>query len=303
MVAGTYDFCVLALYAVVLANQEVGPVRDYWSDFYMPLSSLSQAYDFMVRHGAGFFWGAFPARLTWVAIFVPVGLVSLVLDRTTRSVGAAVAVFLVAVVALSGLKLYPMGGGRTDIFAYPVSVGLAVIGIAWVTRRYRFLAWVTAFLALAAFVFDLFTIRYSYPVSGDRAVVERANAAWRTGDGVIVHPCSNWAMGYYGRWPARMIEVPGTSNGFLMQPQNGDCLVLIEPYIGLSHTASYASLRRQLDPFLGRNYRRILYVASNREHMELDPHRYTIEAVLSAGYAIQVDKTEGPAQFLVFERP
>ena len=253
--------------------------------------------EYMRGAGAGFFWGAFPARLTWVVLFVPVGLVAMLLDKRWRAIGVALCIFYPGLFLASMLKLWPVGAGRTDIFSYPLTITAAIYAVDVLTRKYRFFAIGGAVLAFAALGVDVATVRYTYPETGARTVVERANETVRPDDALIVYPCSNWALAMYGRWPTRFVVLENPDPGFYMYPDRPRTLVINEEIDRVWYDHDPTIVRRQLVPFLGQSHRRLVYIA-NAAHEHVND--WIVECITSHGYAVETSETYPTAYFTVF---
>jgi len=250
---------------------------------------------FMRGKGAALFWGAFPARLTWIALFVPAGLYALMREKKWRGVGLALLIFYPGLFLASMIRLYPIGAGRTDIFTYPLTIAAAVFGIDLLTRKYRFFAVGGAVFALAVFGFELATIRYTYPESGARAVVEHAGRTVTPDDGLVIYPSSNWPVALYGRWPTRLVVLEEPDTGFYMYPERPRTLVINEVIDGVWRP----SVKRQLEPFLANGHERIAYVASS---VVSHVNAVIVECITAHGYEAQA-KQEYPSSCLtVFVR-
>ena len=78
-----------------------------------------------------------PDTVSWPLPLMAVGLIWLLARRQCRFVGLALGGIYSAVVVASGLELYPLGAGRTDIFTFPVGILLFTAGVWCVTDVLR----------------------------------------------------------------------------------------------------------------------------------------------------------------------
>lgn len=276
--AALHAVATAALYLLVIARHGSSQVNtEYWNDFLLPLTGFREAVVFLWEKGMGFFWGAFPARATWLALFVPVGLVALIRDPRTRGTGVGIALVFAAAFVLSALKIYPVGAGRTDTFSFPLSVLAAVVGMEWIGRRYRVVGPVAAGFSIFVMAVDLATVGYGYPRAPERAVAERLSAMWRPGDGVVLHPLMGAGVAFYGGWPVRIERDPESPIAFVTVPADRDAVVVRE---------TETDVERQLLAMAGASQprERILYACANRQYVKRDPHDKTIAALRNFGY-------------------
>ena len=75
-----------------------------------------------------------PVTFSWPLPFLALGLVWLLAHRPTRFLGLVVLGFYAAFVTASALQIYPLGTGRADIFAFPLSICLFTVGLHLATQ-------------------------------------------------------------------------------------------------------------------------------------------------------------------------
>ncbi len=110
------------------------------------------------------------------------------------------------------LHLYPLGGGRTDLFTYPVTILLLSSCLVRLfesmsKRKWRS-DWTTLVCGLIALPFclpSLLAPGISYPTGGKLPeMVSRAEAALRADDGLIIIPHCSFCFAYYCDWPVSL---------------------------------------------------------------------------------------------------
>jgi len=297
-----YNLIICAIYLILIRHRQTSSLLAYWQDFYLPVNNFSAAILFLKDTGIQFLSGAFPLKLSWLVLFIPVGIYALINQPRERALGWGLLLFYTAIPAASVIKAYPLGGIRTDIFSYPVSIFVATFGIWLLTRKFRAFSVFAAVIALCFFVNEVIHRQLGYPESGDKAVVQRVNATIQEKDGLIVYPWANWAIGYYGKWPTQIVEVEDSTNGFYVHLKRPYTLVLHERYNGIEFRAHPSVIQNQLSPFLANGYNRLVYIASPINAITYKPHEWIISYIMSQGYAIQLSKTYHNADFIVFKR-
>ena len=208
------------VYVVFDARAVVPGLTSYWEAYYVPLRhGLGASLRFLRENLATLhsFIGLGP---TWlIALFAALGLVVLV--RVARpAVALAIALLGPEMIAVSGLKKYPLLDERTSTFLLVIGVALAAIGIAglcdliasgtvrragrWAASRSpRSLAAMTvAVVAVGAFIVGSRHDIRSHDLPAEDV---RTQAAYvyehRTPDDVVlVNLNSNWGFAYY--WAA-----------------------------------------------------------------------------------------------------
>ncbi|MFC1462520.1 hypothetical protein ACFLQU_02835 [Verrucomicrobiota bacterium] len=293
------NVALLVTYLVMMRPHVSGAGRGPLSNFYPTATTAPAIAEFVWENGAAFFWGAFPARITWIALFVPVGLYAMIRKPEWRGVGLAVTAFYLGIFLASLLRIYPLGAGRTDAFSYPFTITAAALGIDLLTRKYKFFAVGGAVFVLAVFGFELATVRYTYPESGARAVVERVSDAVQADDALVVYPCSNWPLALYGKWPTELVVMKEPVTGFYMYPERPRTLVINEVIDGVWYAHDARIVKQQLEPFLLKAHERLVYMASSaHEHV----NAWIVECITSHGYIVQVSETYPTSYFMIFVR-
>ncbi|MCI0657878.1 MAG: hypothetical protein L0170_12520, partial [Acidobacteria bacterium] len=165
-------------------------------------------------------------------------------------------------------------------------------------RLLRIVAPLTATAALAASLLLVPGARTAYPESGSREAVERLNILLSDQDGLVVYPWSNYAVAYYGRWPARLLEVQDSTNGLYAEPERARSLVLRETFHGVPFQAERTAVAGQLESFLGHRIPTLVYLAVRGP---LPPHTWIVETILSSGYSLSHQELHHGAILMVFK--
>ena len=259
-----YDLIVLAWVGLFQAHQANELIVQFWSDYYLPLNDPSALWSFATVQIPRFLTGALPSNLGWFAIGAPLGIALLCGRTSTRSIGLALLVFYGGLLAASALQLYPLGGRRTDVFSYPVTI-LAITGAVWVlSRRVWFLPEVAMIVVFIEILLFFPEPRVHYSRQAGRGAIEMVNALAGDGDGLIVAPRANWALGCYGRWPIQLVRADDSSNGFVVQVSRGQTLVLRESWEDMDIRQARAAVGMQLELFLADAPRRLFFVSIGR---------------------------------------
>ena len=224
--ATAYNVAVFAAY-LLLRNRTNDSIRgSRWGAGFMPLDSARAAWGFLAENGRRLLetslpsWGPVdvwnPATVSWPLPFLGLGLVWLLLRRSTRFLGLIVVAFGAAVVVASALHVYPLGMGRPDIFAFPVVICLFAAGIHFVSdpfRRRRAFR-LAAATAVAAFAVAR-PLHVEYWDVNDVHLVDALAADLRPDDAVIVSPNGAALIAFYGPWPVTITATDRNTHGTL----------------------------------------------------------------------------------------
>src|SRR5207249_11466441 len=122
-------------YLFMARKQTNWSLIEFWESFYLPWQSARATLNFLGAKGLGAIRLAFPETLSaYVPWLVAAGLVGALVVKETRLIGLAFMAFYAALLIMAALKMYPMGGGRTDVFGYPVSLSVATSVVVPATR-------------------------------------------------------------------------------------------------------------------------------------------------------------------------
>ena len=186
----------------------------------MPRDSISAALEFLAVHGRQAVemsmpnWTG-PDTVSWPLLFVGAGLVWLLWCRRTRFVGFVAAGVYSGVVVGSGLNLYPLGLGRTDVFTFPVGILLFTAGIWCVTEALPRRSAVRLFAATVAVAMALsYPVPVSYRPRNDVHLVNHLGVNSQPDDWIMLSFSAGYLAAFYGPWDVRLIPYD-TSNGFV----------------------------------------------------------------------------------------
>jgi hypothetical protein len=248
--AVVYDLIALAWLALFQAGQGNEVIYDFWRGCYLPLTDASALAAFMTGPLTRFATGSMSSMLRWFAVGAPLGIVLLCSRRHARPIGLALLLFYGGLLAASALHLYPLGGRRTDIFSYPVTI-LTIIGALWALSRWmRPLPEVALLVVIVQMLLFFPPPPIHYPMQGGRSAVRMVSELIRDEDALVVAPRSNWAVGCYGPWPVRFQRADDSSNGFVVGIVRPHTLVLRELWEALDSRRPRPVIRAQLEPFL-----------------------------------------------------
>lgn len=282
-IAAAYDLAVLAAY-VLLRNRSNPNARDLFADGFMPLDSVAAAIGFLAENGRylleislpgwGTGWNLNPGTVSWPLPFLLLGLAWLLAQRSTRFLGLVVLCFYAERVAASVLWIYPLGMGRTDVFAFPVAICLFAAGIQAATaalpRPARFrLAAAAAVVAFAlarpvdAWYFD----------TDDVPLVDHMAVRIDDRDALVLSESGIFLTAFYGPWA--VASAPGENASY------GTAVTLIrDRTLHLPRSGSQGAMVERFVRRLGPD--RVWYVAHNTKGWEQD----VVAAIREQGYAV-----------------
>ncbi len=208
------------VYVVFDAPAVVPGLTSYWEAYYVPLRHGLGASLRFLRNNLATLHSFIGLGPTWlIALFAALGLVVLV--RVARpAVALAIVLLGPEMIAVSGLKKYPLLDERTSTFLLVIGVALAAIGIAglcdliasgavrragrWAALRSprALTAMAVAVVAVGAFIAgSRHDIRsHDLPAEDVRTQAAYVYAHRTPDDVVLVNLNSNWGFAYY--WPA-----------------------------------------------------------------------------------------------------
>lgn len=126
-----YDLAVIAAYLLLRSRSNERIRGGRFADGFMPLDSVSEAGSFIATSGRQLLQMGHSE--IWLP-FIGLGCVWLLARPHTRGTGLSVLGFYGAFVLASAFEVYPLGTGRSDIFAFPVSILLLASGTHLVTK-------------------------------------------------------------------------------------------------------------------------------------------------------------------------
>ena len=221
--AAAYNAAVLAAYLFLSARSNA-MVRSDFATGFMPLASVDSAWDFLARNGRRMLelglpsWGqgelTNPVTFSWPMPFLALGLVWLLARRPTRFLGLVVLGFYAAFVTASALQIYPLGTGRADIFAFPLSICLFAVGVHLATQALpvrRLIRLAAAILVMAVAVTRPLHVEY-FNVD-DVHLVDHLSANLQPEDSLILSPTGAFLVAFYGDWPVTISATDRHSHG------------------------------------------------------------------------------------------
>ncbi len=278
---GLYDALALTWIVLYQSGQASPALVRFWQGYYLPLDDFGAAWGFLTTRVSQFLTGALPDTLAWLAMSVPVAIVLLLCRRPTRTLGGVLALFYGGMLAASALHLYPLGGRRTDIFSYPITI-LAITAALWaIGRRWRVVPIAAVVVAVTELLLLFPRAPIGYPPSPGRAAVELADDLAHEADAIVIAPHANWAVGCYGRWPVRLGRAPELTNGFFVEVDRPGTLVLRELLDGVDYRADRKVVHKQLEGFMQGRPRRVLFITLERRRRT---DEWIAEAIRSHGY-------------------
>ena len=219
-----FNAAVLAAYFFLRARSNEALLATDLAAGFMPLASVDAAWDFLARNGRRMLelglpsWGhgelTNPLTFSWPLPFLAIGLVWLLARRRTRFLGLVVLGFYAAFVTASALQVYPLGTGRTDIFAFPLAICLFTVGLHVATqalpgRRLVRLAVATVVLVVAV----MRPVHVEYFDVDDVHLVDHLSANLQPEDGLILSPSGAFLVAFYGDWPVTITGTDRHSHG------------------------------------------------------------------------------------------
>lgn len=282
-IAAAYDVAVLIAY-LLLRNRSNPSARALFSDGFMPLDSAIAALGFLAENGRylletslpgwGTGWYLNPGTVSWPLPFLLLGLAWLLAQRSTRFLGLVVLCFYAERIVASVLWIYPLGMGRTDVFAFPVGICLFAAGIQAATaalpRPARFrLAAAAAVVAFAlarpvdAWYFD----------TDDVPLVDYMAVRIDDRDALVLSESAIFLTAYYGPWAVASAPADDASYGTAVTLIRNRTL----------HLPRSGSQGRMVERFVRRFVpERIWYVAHNTQGWEED----IVAAIRAQGYSV-----------------
>jgi hypothetical protein len=295
-VCATFDLISLMWVLAVQSRQANDLMFGFWVWHYLPIDDPPAMWSFARTHLAGFFAGALPAGLGWLAAMVPLTIVLFLLRKPTRLLGVALALFWLGMFAASAVGKYPLGGGRTDAFSYPITI-LTIVGGIWALSRLIWFLPHVALLTVGGYALVTFPgVPVDYPKTAGRAAVEELGRLAGESDGLIIPPNSAWAFGCYGPWAVDLVEADDSSNRFLVVPRRSHSLVVRE-VASDSAEALDATLVQQMEEFLSQAPKRIWYISV---HSWQRPDEFLTRHLEASGYRRQDIATSDGSVLLLF---
>jgi hypothetical protein len=190
-------------------------------------SGTTQIYERLRATVAGFSW--LDPRLTLLILLA--GGVVVAVRRPI--LGVAIWTSIAVAVALAALQVAPLGGGRTDIYLFPLfalMIGNGIDETARMLQRHPAavaIAGVGCVLAAAAWL-TASTQRVvpRYTLEDTRPLVHLVERSRHPGDLTLIYPSTNFAYGLYTRFPIRLVHDDRYQTSFHVQPRDPRTVVL-----------------------------------------------------------------------------
>ena len=282
-IAAAYNATVFVAY-LLLRNRSNAASRDYFSDGFMPLDSIAAGLGFLAENGRylletslpgwGTGWNLNPGTVSWPLPLVFLGLAWLLAQPSTRFLGLVVVCFYAERIGASALWIYPLGMGRTDVFAFPIGICLFAAGVQAATTalprpRACRLAVASAVVAFAlarpvgAWYFD----------TDDVPLVEHMATRIGDDDALILSESGIFLTAFYGPWAVDSTAAHDVTYGVSVTLRRAGTLHL--PRSGSQPRTVGRFVRVSLPP-------RVWYVAHNTQGWEDD----IVAAIEEQGYAV-----------------
>ena len=221
-----YD--IMAVAAVLFMQRRVNAaVTEDFAGGFTPLHSPNAAMEFLASAGRRVVEMSMPnwtgqavphfglPAVSWPLPLMAVGLIWLLARRQCRFVGLALGGIYSAVVVASGLELYPLGAGRTDIFTFPVGILLFTAGVWCVTdvlRRRSAIRLLAAMTAVALVISR--PVPVTYRDRNDARLVEHLAGNVQSEDWIMLSFSAGYLAAFYGPWDVDLIP-HHSSTGFV----------------------------------------------------------------------------------------
>ena len=206
-----YDVAVFAAY-LLLRNRSNERIRGgRFADGFMPLDSVREAGSFIVSNGRQLL--EMGHSDVWLPL-MGLGCIWLLARPGTRAPGFVAVGFYATFLLASALEVYPLGTGRSDIFAFPLSILLLASGAHLVTTPLPSARLLRSVIALVVVVVALvWPPRTEYRARTDDRLVEELMAEARPEDGVILTWSAGFLTAFYGDWPFEIVAYDLAPNG------------------------------------------------------------------------------------------
>ena len=291
-----FNATVLAVYALCLRHIRNPELTSFWEPSYMPTDSIWSALAFLDESVPAIARGALPEFLgpAWPLVFV--GFAWLAWKPSRRGLAAFFGLFYVVWMGMSALHMYPLGGERTDIFSFPLTIVLFCAGLHALTAWHRAARAVAVAAAVAIVTLGLVQPPGAtyFDVEHDSDIVRELQARARANDAIVLYPSAGFIVGYYGEWPVTIERTDLIMQGYDVALRRPGSLTL--PHDTLERVAPV------LESFLQRgNHQRVFYVAA-RQKADVIPEPFVISALEHFGYGVADSFRSAKTSVLVFER-
>ena len=162
--------------------------------------------------------GALPALPKIVAVAIAgMALLWLVREGKTRFIALFFLLFYAQLAVMAGLRMYPFGGDRTDIFSYPATILLVMLAAGLAMNKLRTshprrlvvighgIAVAGVALPVAGLAFERFE-PVPQVITDDAEMLRILEAERRDGDVVMISYQSRYTIATYGTWPMTYVQ-------------------------------------------------------------------------------------------------
>ncbi len=238
-----FFICTGLYYGFVLSGQKNLGLEVFWrgcfpdsfQGFFSGLTALFKALVPKPENLSSQWVEPFRQALSFVYIgLAAFGALMIVRKPAYRWLGICLVCLYPVLCMMAFLHLYPLGGGRTDLFTYPVTILLISSGLAGLFESLKRKIWRMDRMLIVCAVFVLpFCIpsilgpKIYYRTGGKLPeMVSSAQAAMRPDDGLIVYPHCAFCFAYYSNWPVFLEPCDYYAAGFNPVIKQGNVHVL-----------------------------------------------------------------------------
>lgn len=223
-----FDVLLAVIYLVVLRSRSNPALRVWWTDSFVPVTSLTALLDFLRTTGWTAVREALPPPCMALAPLAAVGLAALVVSPTRRRFGAFVAVVYAGAIAASMLQIYPIGIGskaRVSIYSYAMTTMLVGVGFDALTRWMPLRGLARAAAAVGVVVCVTRVAPPAYPRLNQAELARTLESSAAPGDAIVLNTPAASLAGYYASWPIGT-DADGSSYGFAVRIRRPGTLTL-----------------------------------------------------------------------------
>jgi hypothetical protein len=214
--------------------------------------------------------------------------------------------FYLSIFVASAMRRYPVGGGRTDAFSYPVTILLTILGIYWLTQKIKFgyaIRWSIAFLAMIMFFYHSGNRPKEYMFNESSKYVGYLNEHVQDTDALIIHPKANFAVGYYGKWDVALRPVSYWTTSYEVNLRRQNSLTLAAQVDGKWYRRNPEVFIQPIQDFLEEGYDRVYYISMHQiRNSELRSDRIIRDTIINEGYEVSVYQANGYDELIVYEK-
>ena len=315
-----YNLTVVTFYLAILKQQNSHALNTYWENYFIPLDKGAWiCFQAIIEHFPDIIISAFPRGLlgfipfdSWkfsnlfiIAIIIITILLAMrnFIIRYGMDVYWCYAILSVyaGMIILSGLKIYPLGGGRTDIFTFPITFLIFLSSFGGIGERLKpsvntYLPQVTALLFLI--IFGIPSLRektMSYPMTGNTSqLIDIVEEKINTQDVLIIYPHGNFVYGHYTKMPTKLRKTKNYGTGFEVVVDRPNVHVL--PGI-LGYRQNPILLKPALNVALSKAPGRVFFFGN---HISTVPVNFITKSILERGYLTKFSKNDNGSALMIF---